>query len=169
MKSLILFVTASLSSLAMAGSITVGSGPAEHPALRQLPAETIGLLSDNGLTMNYLGRGVYEIALYDFHCDMRSRGPFGPEQPLAGISTTTCLMNSEDKADTTFGVPFSEGRILTSILGKLSEMAPMATSFTSCAAGGYCGTFASSIVCKVNTRVADQADGRYTCTYTDGY
>jgi hypothetical protein len=41
--------------------------------------------------------------------------------------------------------------------------------FTDCASGGYCGTFAKSIKCTINTAIANLSNGgRWSCEFKDG-
>jgi hypothetical protein len=40
-------------------------------------------------------------------------------------------------------------------------------SFSDCAMG-YCGTFANSIKCTIDTTVDNFTDGRWSCVFTDG-
>ena len=85
----------------------------------------------------------------------------------AGLPTLKCRINSENKRGTTAGQVFGEGRAMTDLLQKVGSPNTGA-AFTDCAMG-YCGTFAKSIKCTIDTKIDNFSNGgRWTCVFTDG-
>lgn len=164
MKNLAL-ILAFLAPAAFATSITVKSDDLKQ-ALAPLPQATIGLLSDLGFKLQDAGNGVFTVEVKNLHCDYRHRGAWPQEHPLAGVQTTICRYNSENVMNTTKGRLFKESRGLNDILNVLDQQGTVV--FTDCAMG-YCGTFAASISCTVDTKVQQFLKGRFACTYTDGF
>ena len=65
---------------------------------------------------------------------------------------------------------FGEGRTVSvDLFSKVQDAGGAIQFLTDCAMGGYCGAFAKSIKCTINTSVEDYSKGgRWTCVFTDG-
>jgi hypothetical protein len=77
--------------------------------------------------------------------------------------------HAQNIRDATGGQPFGKARAITDILQKVQDSkAGSGPAFTDCAMG-YCGTFAKSIKCTVDTKADDFGKGgRWSCDFTDG-
>lgn len=159
--------TTLFTTTALAATITITSDQdVTDPKLQQLtdlPQAFLGILSDQGIPMQDLGGGKYQVEVKDLHCDYYSRGAY--DGPISGISTERCKINSEPVKDTTKGDPLHESRALVTLLGKI-ESVELDIYFTDCGMG-YCGTDAKKISCMIDTNIEEFAKGRFTCTLED--
>ena len=162
-------VVASIGSLAMtcaalAAAVTV---PDTSTALPGVAAATTALLLDAGLKPQNAGNGVVVIEAKDFHCDQHSNAAADASNVRAGLPTLKCRINSQNKRGTTAGQVFGEGRAMADLLQKVGGP-DTGAAFTDCAMG-YCGTFAKSIKCTIDTKIDNFSNGgRWTCVFTDG-
>ena len=89
----------------------------------------------------------------------------------AGLPTLKCRINSQNKRDASGGQPFAEGRAMVDLLQKVQDSKAGASpgpAFTDCAMG-YCGTFAKSIKCTIDTKIDNYSNGgRWSCDFADG-
>jgi hypothetical protein len=89
----------------------------------------------------------------------------------AGLPTLKCRINSQNKRDASGGQPFAEGRAMVDLLQKVQDSKAGASpgpAFTDCAMG-YCGTFAKSIKCTIDTKIDNYSNGgRWSCDSADG-
>jgi hypothetical protein len=153
----------SLMSLASAASVTVSD---KDGALAGVAAETTALLLDSGLRPQNAGNGVLVVEARGFHCDQLSNAAMDAMNARAGLPSLKCRTNSPNKRGSTAGPPFPDGRAMVDVLQKVQRAGGVA--FTDCAMG-YCGVFAKSIRCTVDTKIGDyQRAGRWTCTFIDG-
>jgi hypothetical protein len=165
MKTLL---AASICSLAMtsasfAASVTVSDKSTTLPGVA---AATTALLLDAGLKPQNAGGGVLTVEMRNLHCDQHSNAAVDASSVSAGLPTLKCRINSQNKRGTTIGQPFGDGRPMTDLLQKVQDAGGAA--FIDCAMG-YCGTFARSINCIIDTKIGNFSNGgRWTCLFTDG-
>jgi hypothetical protein len=165
MKALVIasVLSWSFTSVVSATSVTVSDKDA---VLAGVAAETAALLLDSGLRPQNTGSGVLAVEAKGFHCDQLSNAAVDAMNARAGLPSVKCGTNSPNKRGSTAGPPFPDGRAMVDVLQKVQRAGGVA--FTDCAMG-YCGVFARSIRCAVDTKNADyQRGGRWTCTFTDG-
>ena len=158
------FFILALATPSFAASVTVVDNTAALPGVA---ADTTALLIDAGLPVKNAGGAKRTVEAKNFHCDQRNNGALDPSDVHAGLETIKCRINSKNKKDTHAGKPFGDQRALRSLLQKIQDSsASGGTTFTDCAMG-YCGTFAKSIKCTIDTSNAF-GNGRWSCTYVDG-
>jgi hypothetical protein len=147
-------------------SVTVADNSA---ALPDVAVSTTALLIDAGLTVHNAGGGKFTVVAKNYHCDQRNNGALPAPDVHAGLQSEKCRINSKNQKDTTKGTPFGDHRELTELLLKIqNSSANGGTSFSDCAMG-YCGVFAKSITCSIDTNVENfGGGGRWSCTYVDG-
>ena len=160
----LLSVLAATSS-GLAASVTVANDSAALPGTA---AATASLLLDAGLPVKHAGGAKRTVEAKNFHCDERNNGALDPSNVHANLETVKCRINSKNQKDTKAGKPFGDSRALRDLLQKIQDSsAGGGTAFTDCATG-YCGTFAKSIKCTIDTSVQDVNSGaRLSCTYVD--
>jgi hypothetical protein len=161
------FFSLASTSAGMAASVTVSDSSTVLPGVA---ATTTAVLLDAGLTTQNIGGGKYTVTAKKFHCDQYSRGALDPSNRLAALPTVKCRINSKNVKDTTVGNKFGEARTMNDLLLKIQgSSASGGTQFNDCASGGYCGTYAKSIKCTIDTTIANfNNGGRWSCLYTDG-
>jgi hypothetical protein len=165
MKALL---TASICSLAMtsatfAASVTVSDKSAP---LAGVAAATTALLLDAGIKPQSAGAGVLTVEIKNLHCDQHSNAAVDASSVRAGLPTLTCRINSQNKRGATVGQPFGQAQAMTDLLQRVQNSGGVA--FTDCAMG-YCGTFAKSIKCTIDTKIDNFSNGgRWTCDFADG-
>ena len=152
-------------SAAAAASVTVSD---TTPGLPGVAVEVTAMLVDAGLPVR--GSGKLTVEIKGFHCDSRSNAPLDAADPHAGLPTLKCRINAKNEKDGKSGQPFAEARALTHLLDKIQNAKDNGgVAFGDCAMGGYCGTFARSISCTIDTKVESFINsGRWSCTFTDG-
>jgi hypothetical protein len=101
----------------------------------------------------------------NFHCDQA----LDASSVRAGLPTLKCRINSQNKRGTTVGQRFGEGRAMTELLQKVQgSNPPGGAAFSDCGMG-YCGIFAKSIKCTIDTKIGNFSNGgRWSCVFTDG-
>ena len=152
-----------LTAASYAASVTVSD---KSSTLSLVAAATTALLLDAGIKPQNAGRGVLTVEAKNFRCDQHSNAAVDASNARAALPTLRCRINSQNKRGATGGTPFGEGRAMTGLLEKVQEAGGAA--FTDCAMG-YCGTFAKSIKCTIDTKIGNFSNGgRWTCVYTDG-
>ena len=151
---------------ASAASLTVSDNAVDLP---EVARTTTAVLLDAGLPAHSSGGGKFTVEARRVHCDQNSRGPFDASNPVAGLSTVKCRINSKNLKDTKAGTPFGEARVLNDLLIKIQQAGGGGSlQFNDCASGGYCGTYALSIKCTIDTKIEGfNGDGRWSCIYTD--
>ena len=156
-----------LATPGFAASVTVTDSSTVLPNAAN---DTTALLLDAGLTVRNAGGGKYIVVANNFHCDERNNGALGPSDVHAGLETLQCRINSQNQKGTKAGTPFGDQRALRHLLQTIQDSSAAAgTVFTDCAMG-YCGTFAKSIACTIDTTIQNYSNGgRWSCTYVDGY
>jgi len=153
-----------MASPIFAASVTV---PDNLPALAGVAATTTALLLDAGLKAQNGGGGVLVVEAKNFHCDQHSNAAVDAASVHAGLPTLKCRINSQNKRGSTAGQAFGEGRAMTDLLQKV-EGSGGGAAFTDCAMG-YCGTFAKSIKCTIDTKIDNFSNGgRWSCVFIDG-
>jgi hypothetical protein len=165
-----LICSLTMATAAHSASITV---PDNSSALAGVAAATTALLLDSGLKPQNTGGGVFVVEAKNFHCDQNSNAAVDAKSVRAGLPTLKCRTNSPNKRGATAGPPFGEGRAMTDLLQKVQDSkagssASGGAAFTDCAMG-YCGTFAKSIKCTIDTKIDNYSNGgRWSCVFTDG-
>jgi hypothetical protein len=160
------FCILALTTSSLAASVTVTDSSA---ALPKVAEDTAALLLDGGLKVQNAGGGKYTVEAKNFHCDERNNGALDFSNVHAGLDTVACRINSVNQKGSSAGKPFQDQRALRSVLEKIQDStASGGTAFIDCAMG-YCGTFARSITCTIDTNIQkfDNA-GRWSCTFVDG-
>jgi hypothetical protein len=164
-------LVASIGSLAMAlpafsASVTVSDKSAP---LAGVAAAATGLLLDAGLKPQNAGGGVFVLEARNFHCDQHSNTAADASSVRAGLPTLKCRINSQNKRGSTAGQVFGAGRAMADLLQKLQGAnGTGGAAFTDCGMG-YCGIFATSIKCTIDTRIDNFSNGgRWNCVFTDG-
>jgi hypothetical protein len=153
-----------MTSATFAASVTV---PDSSPTLAGVAAATTALLLDAGLKPLNAGGGVFVVEGKNFHCDQHSNAAVDAASVHAGLPTLKCRINSQNKKGSTAGQAFGDGRAMTELLQK-AEGPGGGVAFTDCAMG-YCGTFAKSIKCTIDTKIDNFSNGgRWSCVFTDG-
>jgi hypothetical protein len=154
-------------SASLAASVMVSD---MSTALPGVAADTTALLVDAGLRVQSSGGGKFTVEAKGFHCDRRSNAPLDAADPHAGLPTLKCRINAKNQMGTKTGQAFAEARAMTELLEKIQDASQAGgIQFDDCAMGGYCGTFASSIRCTIDTAIENISDGgRWACTFTDG-
>jgi len=162
---LVIFGLLSGVSAAPAASVTVSD---TTPGLPGVAVEATAMLVDAGLPVR--GSGKLTVEVKGFHCDSRSNGALDAADPHGGLPTLKCRINAKNEKDGKSGQPFAEARALTHLLDKIQNAKDNGgVAFGDCAMGGYCGTFARSISCSIDTKVENFINGgRWSCTFTDG-
>jgi hypothetical protein len=151
-------------SATFAASVTV---PDNSPALAGVAAATTALLLDVGLKAQNAGGGVLVVEAKGFHCDQHSNAAVEAVSVHAGLPTLKCRINALNKKGSTAGQAFGEGRAMTELLEKV-EGSGGGAAFADCGMG-YCGTFAKSIRCTIDTKIDNFSNGgRWSCVFTDG-
>jgi hypothetical protein len=153
-------------SAAGAASVTVADN---STSLAGVAAATTALLLDAGLKPQNAGGGVFVLDAKNFHCDQHLNGALDASSVRAGLPTLKCRINSQNKRGTTAGQPFGEGRAMTELLQKVQgSNPPGGAAFSDCGMG-YCGIFAKSIRCSIDTKIGNFSNGgRWSCVFTDG-
>src|SRR6476661_1079382 len=153
-------------SAAGAASVTV---PDNSTGLAGVAAATTALLLDAGLKPQNAGGGVFVVEAKNFHCDQQLNGALDASSVRAGLPTLKCRINSQNKRGTTAGQPFGEGRAMIELLQKVQgSHPPGGAAFSDCGMG-YCGIFARSIKCTIDTKISNFSNGgRWSCVFTDG-
>jgi len=152
-----------LTNAALSATVTV---PDNSSTLAGVAAAATALLLDSGLKPKNAGGGVLVVEAKNFHCDQLSNAAMDAKSMHAGLPTLRCRTNSPNKRGATSGPLFGDGRAMIDLLQKVQNAGGAA--FTDCAMG-YCGTFAKSIKCTIDTKVDNYSNGgRWTCTFTDG-
>src|SRR3954451_21019562 len=149
-----------------AASITV---PDNSTGLAGVAAATTALLLDAGVKPQNAGGGVFVLDAKNFHCDQNLNGALDASNVRAGLPALKCRINSQNKRGTSAGQPFGEGRALTELLQKVQgSNPPGGAAFSDCGMG-YCGLFAKSIKCTIDTKIGNFSNGgRWSCVFTDG-
>jgi hypothetical protein len=160
------FCIMAFATSSFAASVTVTDSSTVLPGVAN---NTTALLLDAGLTPQNAGGGNYNVIANNFHCDERNNGALDPSLAQAGLETLMCRINSKNQKDTHAGKPFGDRRALVDLLQQIqNSTASGGTVFTDCAMG-YCGIFAKSITCTINTNITNfSSGGRWSCTYVDG-
>jgi hypothetical protein len=160
--------SSAMTTAALPATITVSD---KSPALAGVAAATTALLLDAGAKPQPTGSGIFVVEVKNLHCDQRSNSAADAMSVRAGLPTLRCRINSQNKRDASGGQPFGEGRAIIDLLGKVQDSKASTgggPSFTDCAMG-YCGTFAGSIKCTVDTKIDNYSNGgRWSCDFTDG-
>src|ERR1700722_2027089 len=159
------FCILAFATSSFAASVVV---PDNSAALPGVANDTAALLLDAGLNPVQAG-AIYTVKAKRFHCDERNNGALSPSDVHAGLETLKCRINSANQKGTHAGQPFGDQRALVHLLQKIqNSTAANGTVFTDCATG-YCGTYALSITCTIDTTVQNFTNGgRWSCTYVDG-
>jgi len=148
---------------ASAASITITDRVADLP---ETARETVGILMDAGIPARKVGDHRFVVEVHGFHCDLRSRDADDPDDPTAGVPTRKCRFGADSLQGTTAGKPFAEGRALLDILEEIAQKRK-GLVFSDCGMG-YCGAYAPTIRCTINTKIESyEHGGRWACTYTD--
>jgi hypothetical protein len=160
------FCILALATSSFAASVTVVDNTAALPGVA---ADTTALLLDAGLPVLNAGGAKRTVEAKKFHCDQHNNGALNASDVHAGLETIKCRINSTNQKGTHAGKPFGDQRALRYLLQKIQDSsAGGGTTFTDCATG-YCGTFAKSIKCTIDTSIPDfGTGGRWSCTYVDG-
>jgi len=152
-------------SAAGAAPVTVADN---STSLAGVAAATTALLLDAGLKPQNAGGGAFVLDAKNFHCDQHLNGALDASSVRAGLPTLKCRINSQNKRGTTAGQPFGEGRAMTELLQKVGSNPPGGAAFSDCGMG-YCGIFAKSIKCTIDTKIGNFSNGgRWSCVFTDG-
>jgi hypothetical protein len=153
-------------SAAGAASVTV---PDNSTGLAGVAAATTALLLDAGVKPQNAGGGVFVLDAKNFHCDQNLNGALDASNVRAGLPALKCRINSQNKRGTSAGQPFGEGRAMTEQLQRVQgSNPPGGAAFSDCGMG-YCGIFAKSIKCTIDTKIGNFSNGgRWTCVFTDG-
>src|ERR1700730_8822970 len=155
-----------LATSSFAASVTVVDNTAALPGVA---AGTAALLLDTSLPVHNAGGRKFTVEAKKFHCDERNNGALDPSDAHAGLQTLKCRINSKNQKGTNAGQRFGDARALRDLLSKIQESsASGGTTFIDCATG-YCGVFAKSITCTIDTNIQEFGTaGRWSCTYVDG-
>jgi hypothetical protein len=138
------------------------------PGLAGVAATITALLLDAGAKVQSAGGGIFVVEVKNFHCDQRSNAALDSKSVRAGLPALRCRINAQNIRDATGGQPFGEARAITILQKVQDSKAGSGPAFTDCAMG-YCGTFAKSIKCTVDTKADDFGKGgRWSCDFTDG-
>jgi hypothetical protein len=168
LKASMLLIVGSLAlmSAALAASVTVSD---TSSALPGVALDATAMLIDAGLRVRAAG-GKFVVEAKGFHCDRRSNAPLDAADPHAGVPALKCRINAKNEKDTRSGRTFAEARAMTDLLEKIQNAGNNGgVAFSDCAAGGYCGIFAPSISCTIDTAIDNFSNGgRWACTFTDG-
>ena len=153
-------------SAAGAASVTVADN---STGLAGVAAATTALLLDAGVKPQNTGGGVFVLDAKNFHCDQNLNGALNASNVRAGLPALKCRINSQNKRGTSAGQPFGEGRAMTELLQKVQgSNPPGGAAFSDCGMG-YCGIFAKSIKCTIDTKIGNFSNGgRWSCVFTDG-
>jgi hypothetical protein len=165
MKSLLAVSICSLAmtSVSFTASVTVSDKSAP---LSGVAAATTALLLDAGTKPQNAGGGVLTLEIKNFHCDQHSNAAVDASSVRAGLPTLKCRINSQNKRGATVGQPFGQAQAMTDLLQRVQNSGGVA--FTDCAMG-YCGTFAKSIKCTIDTKIDNFSNGgRWTFDFADG-
>jgi hypothetical protein len=148
-------------SAALSASVTLAGNSTS------VAATTAALLLDAGVSPKDAGGGVFVVEAKNFHCDQHSNAAVDSSNAHAALPSIKCRINSRNKRGAQSGQAFGEGRAMAEVLQK--AQADGVVEFTDCAMGGYCGIFAKTIKCTVDTKIDDVGDGRrWSCILDDG-
>lgn len=159
MKILAFVLSCFLSAGAFAETITISDRDADENRAA-LAVELISTLRDGGLKFKKTKDGEFVVSARNIRCDSRHNGALGPEDPQAGVPTTKCRVNTENERDSRKGKAL-DSSALYNLLGVRLELGDCAM--------GYCGLWAQSIHCTVDTKVEQFiGGGRFSCTVNTG-
>jgi hypothetical protein len=151
-------------SASHAASVTVADS---STTLQGVAAATTAALIDARLRVRNAGGGNFTVEARGLHCDSYSNAPLDAADPHAGLPTLKCRVHARNKKDTRSGRRFGDGRAINDLLQKVQDAGGI--QLIDCASGGYCGTFAKSIKCTINTTIDNfNNGGRWSCVFTDG-
>ena len=168
MKALCLGLIASsaLISSSFSASVTVADNSAALPGVA---AAVTALLLDAGLEPDEEEDDIFTVEARRVHCDQYSNAETDASDTQAGLPSVSCRIQSRNKKDTESGDRFPDGRAMVDLLQKIQVSNGRSIQLADCGSGGYCGFFARSIKCTINTEVTDFKDGgRWSCTIDDG-
>src|ERR1700704_647788 len=152
-------------SAAGAASVTI---PDSSTSLPGVAAATTALLLDAGLKPRNAGGGGFVLDAKNFHCDQLLNGALDASSVRAGLPALKCRINSQNKRSATAGQPFGEGRAMADLLQKVQDSNPPGGAAFSDCGMGYCGIFAKSITCTIDTKIGNFSNGgRWSCVFTD--
>ncbi|MEO9190285.1 MAG: hypothetical protein ABI224_09820 [Acetobacteraceae bacterium] len=155
-----------MSHATFARSVVVSDDSQGLPGIAML---TTAILFDSGSRLRSIGDQRFIVEADNLHCDEHNRRDWDPADPLAGLSSVICRVNSNGARDTRAGQRFGDGRTLLALLQKIQHAsASNGVQFDDCAMGGYCGAFVKSIRCTINTAIDPDEHGRWQCDFTDG-
>ena len=105
----------------------------------------------------------------NFHCDQNLNAALDASNVHAGLPALKCRIDSQNKRNTSAGQPFGDGRAMAELLQKVQgSKSPGGAAFSDCGMG-YCGIFAKSIRCTIDTKIGNFSNGgRWSCVFTDG-
>jgi len=152
-----------LASAAVAATVTV---PDNSTTLAGVASAATALLLDAGLKPRNAGGGVLAVGAKNFHCDQLLNTATEALSMHAGLPTVKCRTNSPNKRGASAGPLFNDGRTMVELLQKVQGAG--GAVFSDCAMG-YCGIFAKSIKCTIDTKIDNYNNGgRWSCAFVDG-
>ena len=105
----------------------------------------------------------------NFHCDQHLNGALDASSVRAGLPTLKCRINSQNKRGTTAGQPVRRGPGHDRAVAEGAGLEPPGGAAFSDCGMGYCGIFAKSIKCTIDTKIGNFSNGgRWSCVFTDG-
>jgi hypothetical protein len=160
MKTLALVFACFLAITARAETISFSDqDPNEDRA--SIAVELISALRDGGLKFKAGENGTFTISAKNIRCDSRHNGALDSADPQAGVPTTKCRINTRNVRDSRKGSSLREASDLNNLLAVRLELGDCAM--------GYCGVWAQSIQCTVDTKVEQFiGGGRFRCTVNTG-
>ena len=166
MKALVLACMCSLAGAGPCLAAMIAVSDTSVP-LAGLAQTATAILVDSGWKPHKIAPLKYAVEVRGFHCDQHSNAALDAAAVLGGLPSHKCRVNSANLKDSKKGKPFGEGRALQDLLDKIAAANP-GINFSDCASGGYCGTFAKSIKCTIDTSIANFGNGgRWECVFID--
>jgi hypothetical protein len=133
-----------------------------------IAAVTTAILLDAGVVLRDAGGGVFVLKAKNLHCDQHSNAAVDASDPRAAMTTVKCRIDSRNERGTDAGEAFGDGRAMIDLLQRAQAVGG-GTDFADCAMGGYCGIFAKTIKCTIDTNIHDFGNGsRWSCVFDDG-
>ena len=169
MKVILILASALISASVSATTLTITSNEkTEKQALQPLAAQLVSTMHNMGAPFVDLGNGVYTMGIRGLHCDEYYNTAIDPERPEFMIPDIKCRGAAKNEKDTTTGTPFHEALPLRNVLNDIQNAATdSAIYFVDCAMG-YCGTYAKTVECWIDTKIVTQSEGRFRCRLDDG-
>jgi hypothetical protein len=147
-------------SAVLSASVTVAGNSA------RVAATAAALLLDAGVVPKEEGVLVV-LEVENVHCDQNSNQAVDSSNFRAELPTIKCRINSRNERGAQSGQTFGEARAMVELLKGAQATPGAGVEFGDCAMG-YCGMFAKTIKCTIDTNKGLGDVRRWSCIFDDG-